>query len=91
MEKNINDNRKEEILYVGRFSEQKNVLMLLEAFKSFRENHRQYSLSLYGNGPLKSEIESYIKLNGLQGSVSLKPNSNDWQQKEYTSKHSFYD
>lgn len=80
------DNRKEEILYVGRFSEQKNVLMLLEAFKSFKENHRQYSLSLYGNGPLKSEIESYIKLNGLQGSVSLKPNSNDWQQKEYTSK-----
>lgn len=48
-------------LYVGRFSQEKNLLCLLEAFKKLETKDFNWGLIFVGNGPQKEEIENYIK------------------------------
>lgn len=59
-----------EIVAVGRLSEEKNFPMLVEAFSRLRPGHG-YTLRIYGDGPLKAELESLIARLGLDGSVEL--------------------
>ncbi|MBP3308779.1 MAG: glycosyltransferase [Clostridia bacterium] len=59
------------ILHVGRFSEQKNHLGLLEAFKAFHEKHNDSELLLIGDGEMREEIEKFIQQNELCNSVKL--------------------
>jgi len=46
-------------LYIGRFSPEKNIIHLLEAYKKIGNNN--WGLILVGNGPQKKEIENYIQ------------------------------
>lgn len=47
------------ILYAGRFSSEKNILLLVEAFLSINRSHGNvHKLILVGDGPLKSQIKS---------------------------------
>ena len=46
-------------LYIGRFSEEKNILLLLDAYRSLKSG-LQWGLILVGSGPQKEEIEKYI-------------------------------
>lgn len=57
------------ILHIGRFSEQKNHIGLLQAFKLFHENHLDSELWLIGDGDKKAEIENYVTENNLVSSV----------------------
>ena len=59
------------ILHIGRFSEQKNHIGLLQAFKLFHENHSDSELWLIGDGEKKAEIEKYVAENNLTSSVKL--------------------
>ena len=77
--------RKEQILYVGRFTEQKNCLMLIDAFKLFSIKFPSYTLKMYGNGPLEEAIKQKIVSENLSDKVVMLPSSKMWQKDEYDS------
>lgn len=71
------------VLSVGRLVEQKNYLCLLDAFKIFNERfNNEYKLKIYGEGPLKETILSYIKNAQIDKYVELCGNDKNWQLKE---------
>ena len=78
-------NRKHQVLYVGRLTEQKNVLMLIDAFDIFAKKHNDFTLKIYGDGPLKNDIIDLINSKKLGKKISLCPVDNDWQSKEFNS------
>ncbi|MDD2889019.1 MAG: glycosyltransferase family 4 protein [bacterium] len=51
-------------LYIGRFSKEKNLLFLLNAYKRLNDNN--WGLILVGNGPQREEIEKYIADNSIK-------------------------
>ena len=75
-------NRKKQILYVGRFTDQKNCLMLIDSFSLFSKNHPNYILKMYGSGPLETEIRQKITDLQLKDKVIVLPNSKTWQKEE---------
>ena len=56
---------------VGRFSYQKNHMRLLRACKRLRSEGYDFELWLVGDGMLRTEIENYIRDNGLEETVRL--------------------
>lgn len=58
------------IISAGRFTDQKRHDILIDAFASLPEGHG-YKLKIYGQGPLKGELEAQIKRLGLTESVLL--------------------
>lgn len=68
-EYSVNGNFK--ILHIGRFSEQKNHIGLVRAFKLFHDKHIDSELWLIGDGEKKGEIEKYVEDNGLISSVKF--------------------
>lgn len=62
------------IVSVGRLAPQKNQKMLIEAFSKtkMKETH---TVQIYGEGPLRSELEQQIQVLGLQDKVFLEGNS----------------
>ena len=77
--------RNKQILYVGRFTDQKNCLMLLDSFNLFIKKHPEYSLKLYGSGSLETEIKQKILNLNLTEKVTVLQNSKTWQKDEYNS------
>ncbi len=49
------------VLYVGRLSQEKNVMALLEACRRAREHGHPFNLTVVGDGPLGTEIASFIR------------------------------
>lgn len=45
--------------------------MVIDAFKLFREKHTKYELVIYGDGPLKNELQNYVSSLGLDSFVKL--------------------
>ena len=64
-------NRKKIIVSIGRLSSQKNQLLLINAFKKVSDNHSDYKLIIYGEGPLRNELENRIKELNLSDKVFL--------------------
>ena len=65
----VNGNFK--ILHIGRFSEQKNHIGLVRAFKLFHDKHADSELWMIGDGEKKAEIEQYVAENDLGASVKF--------------------
>lgn len=59
------------IVIIGRLHSQKNHKLAIDAFKIFLQNHPTYKLSIYGEGPLKNEIQSYIENQALSDSIIM--------------------
>lgn len=59
------------IVSVARLDEQKNLGMMIRAFALFHKNHKDYSLTIYGEGPMRERIETLISELELEGSVFL--------------------
>lgn len=78
--------RKKQVLYVGRLSKQKNCFMILDAFKLFCEKHNDYILKMYGDGPLRSSLETYVDKLNLSNNVVLNQSSKDWHKTEFESR-----
>lgn len=55
--------------HVGRFSEQKNHIFLVNAFESLYEKHKNSRLVLVGEGELKEKIQILVKEKGLEKAV----------------------
>lgn len=56
---------KKEIVTVGRLIPEKNHKLLIDAFYIFNNKHSGWSLKIWGEGPLKSELLDYAKEKGL--------------------------
>ena len=65
------------IVSVGRLMQQKNQKMLLGAFKNVLEKYPDYQLVIYGEGPMREELEAYAKELGVEKSILLPGNVAD--------------
>lgn len=70
MEKNIVE-KENAIINVGRLAEQKNQKMLINAFAKVCNKYKDYTLKIFGQGPLKEELEKQIEDLNLKGRVIL--------------------
>ena len=55
----------------GRLSRQKNYQMMIKAFAKLLEKHPDEVLRIYGEGPLKGELEDLVRELGIEGSVKF--------------------
>ena len=63
--------RDKRIVAAGRFSEEKNFTLLIDGFATFYKKHPEYSMTIYGEGSLRSEYEDQITKLGLNHCISL--------------------
>ena len=56
---------------VARLDEQKNLKMMISAFALFREKYNDYTLTIYGEGPCRKDLEGFIKTKQLTNCVFL--------------------
>lgn len=66
------DNNNYKILSVGRLVEEKGFLYIFSAIKQLVEKYPNIRLVIYGNGPLKTKLESFIKKNRLDETIILR-------------------
>jgi glycosyltransferase involved in cell wall biosynthesis len=57
--------QKHVILWVSRFIRFKEPFILLSAIKKLKENH-SFTLVMLGDGPLKEQLQRYVRLHGLE-------------------------
>lgn len=70
-EESVNVSKKKRLINVGRLYDQKNQRMLIDAFSKIKERFPEYELAIFGEGPLKDELQSFINEKGLNDSVKL--------------------
>lgn len=63
--------RKHTVVGVGRLSNQKNFAMLIRAFAALPERFSDYTLEIYGGGPLEDSLRSLIEELGLSDRATL--------------------
>ena len=63
--------RKNTVVSVGRLREQKNLSMLIRAFASLPERFSDYTLEIYGGGPLEEDLQKLIQSLGLEERAKL--------------------
>lgn len=68
------DNKDKKIVTAGRLTEQKNHIMLIDAFAEISKKHPEYTLEIYGNGPLEQKLKEHIEFLGLTNKVFLMGN-----------------
>ena len=66
---NEQKNRKNKIVSVGRLASEKNFALLINAFSNIRPDN--YTLHIYGDGPLKSYLQELIAKLRMEGIVFL--------------------
>lgn len=69
--------RDKRIVNIGRLHEQKNQALLIDAFAMLSDEAKDYSLDIYGDGPLKAQLQAKIDQLGLSNNVFLKGTSPD--------------
>lgn len=63
--------KEKKIVTVGRLESQKNHAMLIKAFADIHERFPEYRLEIYGEGTLRSELETLIREENLEDAVFL--------------------
>ena len=66
------------LLWVRHLRKEYNPMMILEVYNKLRKDHKNIELKIIGSGPLKNEMNSYIKDNNLNG-VNLLGNVSEIQ------------
>lgn len=69
-----------EIISIGRLSIQKNFNLFINAAKIISQNYPNIHFSIYGDGPLKEELQKKIKDNNLESTVTLQGRTNNVQK-----------
>lgn len=77
--------RKQNILYVGRFDKQKNYRLLLESFYIFHLKHPIFCLDVYGDGPDKDIFFKHAKKLNIMNCINYHGKDSNWFEKEYKS------
>lgn len=63
--------RRKDIVNFCRLEKQKNLPLLIDAFDKFHKEHRDYTLTIYGDGKERSSLEEYIKGKRLDEYITL--------------------
>ena len=73
IKKKSNNNYKKiiNIIYVGRLSREKGILVILKALKNLNKKYK-FLFNFYGDGPERNSIEKFIKKNNLNKTIILK-------------------
>lgn len=66
-----------EIVAIGRIVPQKRYDIIIDAFQEFHEDHPEYFLSIYGDGPELERYKSLVNSKDASGYVSFKGFHND--------------
>lgn len=64
--------REKRIIAFSRLNKQKNIPLMLRAFKSFHENFPEYKLEIYGRGEIEDELKKYADNLGISEWVDFK-------------------
>ena len=64
-------NRRNRIVNFCRLEPQKNIPLLIKAFKTFAQKHADYRLEIYGDGSLRAELEQLLEVYELKEKVIL--------------------
>ena len=75
------DENSKEIIAACRLTPQKNLPMMIEAYEQFDKNYPGYRLTIYGEGPLRDELEEILKQKKLQDRVRFAGYSDSIQEK----------
>ena len=67
-----NKNNEYKFIFVGSFSKRKNVISLINSFASYVKKNKIATLTLFGDGPLRRDVENFIIKNELQKNIYLK-------------------
>ena len=65
---------------VGRLTPQKNFSFLISTFQKYYAKHADYKLIIYGEGPLRNELENQIASLGLKDVVLLPGTNDSWHE-----------
>lgn len=63
--------RNKTIITAGRLVKAKDHKMLIDAFKRISKKHTEYKLQIWGEGPMRAELQKYIDINDLALKVEL--------------------
>lgn len=69
------------IVTAGRLAEQKNQILLIEAFKDIARKYPDYKLYIYGEGPLREDLSNKIQELHLESKVFLPGNIDNIHEK----------
>lgn len=72
--------RKKKIVTVGRLSIEKNQKLLIDSFKNISADYPEYYIEIYGEGPLRVELQRQIEECGLNNKVFLMGRKDNVQQ-----------
>lgn len=78
--------RKNEIVTVGRLTEQKNHYLLIDSFKEIHNEYPDLKLKIIGDGNLKDDLINYSKSCNLEDSVIFRGNVEKVKDEIYKSK-----
>ncbi len=73
--------RKKTVVAAGRLEEQKNFKLLIDAFSEFYKIHPDYSLRIFGEGGLRTELEKYAQTVLPDGVWSMPGRDAEWLKK----------
>lgn len=72
--------RKKKIVTMGRLSPEKNQVLLIRAFARISEKYPEYTVEIYGDGPLREKLENLIRETGVENRVFLMGRKDNVQQ-----------
>ena len=72
-----NKKRAKKIVSVGRLNEEKNFPMLIDAFKEIEHDFPDYTLEIFGDGPLKESLQQCIVKSALDKKIIIRGNVDD--------------
>ena len=75
--------RRKVIVHFCRFSKQKNVPLLIEAFSKLSPEYPDYELHIYGDGERRNEIEKCVEDSGCKDKIRLLPPEKNIIRKVY--------
>ena len=75
-----NGPRKQKIVCTARLSKEKNQKLLINAFSIIKDKYPNYTVEIYGEGPLREELQNQIETLKLQKSVFLMGRKNNIQE-----------
>ena len=71
------EDSRQDVITVGRLNQQKNHFLLINAFAKIADEFPEEHLIIYGEGPLREQLETYVKEKGLENQVSMPGNVSD--------------
>jgi glycosyltransferase involved in cell wall biosynthesis len=63
--------KKFKIIFVGRFTIQKDPMTFLKGIKVFSEKNTDFLVNILGDGPLRNEMETFVKKNNLSDKINF--------------------